>query len=156
MSGINKMRSISQILAMLIVIAISVGAGIFVAWMLFGVVGLFKQSTTVNIVGGEAYINPANSSDIFGEVIVSIVGPDPVTFYSISITHAGIDYRCLCLNCGKVISDSFPNSANDIVSLKFECDDISQASIGDRIIVRVGYAIGSELRFAVGSINIVE
>jgi len=149
------MKSISQILAMLIVITITVGAGIFVAWILLGVVGLFKQSTVVSVIGGEAYPNPANPYYIYGEVTVSIVGPDPVTFYSISVTYTGTEYYCLCLNCGRVVSDSFPNSANDIVSLKFYCNLSQPVNIGDRLIVQVSYAVGSELRHATGTIYAV-
>jgi len=152
---VQNMRSISEILGMLIVVAIVVGASIFASWLIFGTVNLYRQSTSLSVVGGEAYIDPTDSSTVLGEVVVSIVGPDRVTINYINATYSGADYPCICLNCNDVLTSSFPNSANDVVALRFYFKAQRPVNVGDRILVRVTYTVGTETKYALGSIQVV-
>jgi len=151
------LRSISQILGTLILIAIVIGASLFVAWLLLGTVSVFKQSTTLNVVGGEAYIDPSDptSRTAFGDVSVSIIGPDIVNIRNITVTYGGREYSTTCLNCGSVITSNFPNSANDVVTLRFYFRSNTQVSVGSRILVRITYTAGRDTKNAIGSIYVV-
>jgi len=152
-----RLRSISQILGTLILITIVIGAALFVAWLLLGTVSTFRQSTTLNVVGGEAYIDPSDptSTAVFGEVSVSIVGSDVVTINNINVIYGGREYGATCLNCGSVITSNFPNSANDVITLRFYFKSSTQASVGSRILVRITYTAGRDTKNAIGSIYIV-
>jgi len=147
-------RAISELMATLIVIAIVVGVSIFISWLVFGTVGSYRQSTSLNVVGGSAQIDPTDQTVAFGDVVVSIVGPDPVSVTSIRIMYSGNEYVATCLNCNTVLGPSYPNSANDVVALRFYFRANSAIGVGSRLIVRVTYTTGGETKYAVGTIYV--
>lgn len=148
------MRSISSILGLLITIAIVITASILVSWIVLGTLGIFKEVTTLTVVGGSSFIDPSDDYTVVGEVMVSIIGPDRVSITEIKAVYRGVEYTVNCLNCNTIITDTYPNSANDIVSLKFYFRSSSKPSIGDSIEVIIKYSIGEEEKYASGTITI--
>lgn len=150
------MRGISQVVAMLIIIAIVIGAGIFLALVVFNALPMFKQSTSVTVTGGRAFIDPSDQSTVFGEVVLSIVGPDTVYITGVSVDYGGTTYTAQCLNCNLVINSHYPNTANDIVTVRFYFKTSSAVSPrpGDKIIVSVAYSVKGETRQAIGTITV--
>lgn len=148
------MRTISQLLATLMIIAIVIGAGIFLAWILTGTLSMFRQSTSITVTGGTLRIDPSSPRTVFGDVIVSIVGPDQVSISGITVDYRGTNYYAVCLNCGSVVHSNYPNSANDVVTLRFYFTANSAVNPGDKVIVTIIYSVQGETKYATGSLTV--
>ena len=149
-----KLKSISNLMGLLLTVVIVVGASIFVSWVVMGTLGLFRETTTLTVIGGEAFVDPTDAYTVVGEVMVSIIGPDRVHIIGVKAVYRGEEYSTNCLNCNTIITESYPNSANDIVSLKFYFRSNSRPSIGDSIEVIVKYGVTGEEKYASGTITI--
>jgi hypothetical protein len=150
------MRTISNLLGMLIVLALVVGAAIFVSWIIMSVLGLYRTTTTVSVVGGSAFIDPSDSRTVAGEVVLSIIGSEKVTINSINVVYNGNMYTATCFDCATAVSSSYPNSANDLVYINFYFRANSAVSVGDKFQVIVTYTVGQETRQASGVLEITE
>ena len=150
------MRAVSDIVVMLIIVGAVIAASIFVSWILIDVLGVFKPTTTMTVIGGTGFVDPSDSNTVVGEALVSIVGPDRVEIVSIYVAYGGETYTATCMNCRTVINPNYPNSGNDVVSLRFYFTTTTTPQVGDKVEVVIAYRVRGELKYSGGTIVITK
>jgi len=150
--AVAGVRGVSNLVALLIAVAVAVGLSAFVGCVVAGVLGGFAPSTTVSVVGGSAFLDPSDPHTVVCEVLLSIVGPARVEIVGVRALLGGEEYPANCLNCRTVITEGYPNSANDVVALRLWFRAGAAPRPGTRIEVVVEYRAGGEVGYASGTV----
>jgi len=151
------LRSISNLLALLIIIGLVVATSMFVAWALASVLGVFAPSASLSITGGTAFRDPSDPRTIYGEALAGVVGRGVTGITSVVVEYKNAKYIATCLNCKSIINEGYPPSGNDVIYIRFVFTSNVQPSVGDEMRVLVGYTVSQSqgTRYASGFIRIL-
>lgn len=149
-------RGVSNLLSLLLIICLVVGASVFTSWVVLKVMHIFSPaSATATITAGTAFIDPSDSHVVYAEVLVTVSGSG-VTIKNVSVMYGGRHYSVTCLTCGSMINPSYPGSGNDVIYVRFLFRSAPLPKVGDRIRVILEYEASGEVKYTDGYVTITK